>query len=82
MCHYYSRQRRCECGFVTHSWNHRKICLRMRAKALLRQSPEEDLFGMCGTVHYKLAKASISVCGPCALRDTQQQLLGSSRTRD
>lgn len=85
MCHSYRRQRRCECGFVTHSWNAQRACLRMRAETVFCGHPEEDLFGMCGTIRYRLEKVdietSISTCGSCARRHTRRQLLGGSRTR-
>lgn len=57
----------------------------MPAKAFFRLRSEEDLFGMCGIIHYKLdnpgTETSISVCGGCAQRDTEEQLLGGSLTR-
>lgn len=56
----------------------------MRVKALFYRRSEEDLFGTCGTISYKFDKvgkaSTISTCDRCAFRDTQQQLVGGSRT--
>lgn len=58
------------------------MCLKMRIKAFLRRRAEEDQFGMCGTIRYKLDRGtSISVCGDCVQRKTGGQLLGGSRTQ-
>jgi hypothetical protein len=61
------------------------MCLKVRVKALLRRRSEEDLFGMCGTIHYKLDKpgkeTSVSVCAACSQRNIEEQLLGGSLTR-
>lgn len=70
---------------MTHSWNAQRMCLRVRAGIVLCRYSEEDLFGMCGTVRYKVKEVdietSVSTCDRCALRDTRSQLLGGRRTR-
>lgn len=85
MCHSYSRLRTCECGVKTYSWTSRKTCLKVRLKALLLRRSGEDLFGMCGTIRYELAKIGedtlLSVCDNCAQRITEGQLLGRSHTQ-